>query len=65
MAPAHAGLERNPARHRARGGCGIDVADAIMFDGVPTATDGHLHVDSSVSGHGMAVSGRASDYRLG
>ncbi|MDG5772685.1 enolase C-terminal domain-like protein [Mycolicibacterium fortuitum] len=39
--------------------------DATLFDGVPTATDGHLHVDSSVSGHGMAVSERASDYRLG
>ncbi|MDI1289981.1 MAG: enolase C-terminal domain-like protein [bacterium] len=39
--------------------------DAVLFDGVPAAADGHLHVDSSVSGHGMTVSERASDYRLG
>lgn len=38
--------------------------DAVLFDGVPAATDGHLHVDSSVSGHGMTVSEHASDYRL-
>lgn len=36
--------------------------DTILFDGVPIPTDGHLHVDTSVSGHGMTVSARASDY---
>ncbi|MGA5544698.1 enolase C-terminal domain-like protein [Mycobacterium sp. NPDC051198] len=38
--------------------------DKILFDGVPAAADGHLYVDSSVSGHGMTVSEPASDYRL-
>ncbi|OFB40936.1 mandelate racemase [Mycolicibacterium sp. (ex Dasyatis americana)] len=36
--------------------------DTILFDGVPIPAGGHLHVDTSVSGHGMTVSARASDY---
>ncbi len=37
--------------------------DSLVFDGVPAAVGGHLHPDSSVRGHGMTVSSRASTYR--